>query len=183
MPGRADIEVLVEQARDGSSTAWGKVYEALAPSVFRLARRLLGRTEDAEDATAEIFLKARVHLSQYDRERPFAPWLYRVAANHCWDELRKRRRQAETDFGEEKLASAEDGGPTPQETVLAEETRHALRQAIVELDDRSRVAVVLRYFVDFSYAQIAEVLGISPSFVGVVLLRARRQMRKQLEPR
>jgi RNA polymerase sigma-70 factor (ECF subfamily) len=181
MAGRADIETLVEQARDGSSAAWGKVYEALAPSVYRLGRRLLRSSEDAEDATTEIFLKARLHLSQYERGRPFPPWLYRVAANHCWDELRKRRRHGERDVNEGELDKLEDDGPTPQETVLANETRDALREAIAALDDRSRMAVVLRYFADFSYAQIAEVLDISATFVGVVLLRARRQMRRHLE--
>lgn len=181
MAGRADIETLVEQARDGSSTAWGKVYEALAPSVYRLSRRLLRKSEDAEDATAEVFLKARLHLGQYECGRPFAPWLYRVTANHCWDELRKRQRQGEQNLPEDALDDLEDKGPTPQETVLANEARGELREAIALLDDRSRVAVVLRYFAELSYAQIADVLGISATFVGVLLLRARRQMRRQLE--
>ncbi len=119
MAGRGDLETLVELARKGSSAAWGRVYETLAPSVFRICRRVLASREDAEDATSEIFLKARVRLASYESSRPFTPWLYRVAANHCWDEIRKRRTRAEVDDGEPELSALEDEAPTPQEAVLA----------------------------------------------------------------
>jgi RNA polymerase sigma-70 factor (ECF subfamily) len=180
MAGRGDLETLVELARAGSSAAWGRVYETLAPSVFRICRRALASREDAEDATSEIFLKARVRLASYDSSRPFTPWLYRVTANHCWDEIRKRRSRAEIDDAEPELSALEDEAPTPQEAVLAIESRDALRRVLFELDDRSRLAIVLRYYADLSYEEIAQALGISASFVGVLLLRARRAMRKRL---
>jgi RNA polymerase sigma-70 factor (ECF subfamily) len=180
MAGRGDLETLVELARAGSSAAWGRVYEALAPSVYRICRRALSSREDAEDATSEIFLKARVRLASYDPSRPFTPWLYRVAANHCWDEIRKRRSRAAIDDPEPELSALEDEGPTPQEAVLAIENRESLRRVLSELDDRARLAVVLRYYADMSYEEIAHALGISANFVGVLLLRARRAMRKSL---
>ena len=180
MAGRGDLESLVELTRSGSSAAWGRVYETLAPSIFRICRRALSSREDAEDATSEIFLKARVHLATYESSRPFAPWLYRVAANHCWDLLRKRRTRAEVDDSELELSSLEDEAPTPQEAVLAIESRESLRRALGELDDRSRLAVVLRYYADMSYEDIGQALSISPNFVGVLLLRARRFMRTRL---
>jgi RNA polymerase sigma-70 factor (ECF subfamily) len=179
MAGRGDLESLVELARSGSSAAWGKVYEALSPSVFRLCRRVLPSREDAEDATSEIFLKARLRLAQYDRGRPFAPWLYRVAANHCWDDLRQRRGRGGLDEGEADLGSLEDDAPSPQEVLLEMESRDAMRRLVFGLDERSRMAVVLRYYAEMSYEEIAQVLGISESFVGVVLLRARRTLRRR----
>lgn len=180
MAGRGDLETLVELARGGSSAAWGRVYETLAPSVFRICRRVLASREDAEDATSEIFLRARVRLASYESSRPFAPWLYRVAANHCWDEIRKRRTRAELDDGELELSALEDEAPTPQEAVLAIESRDSLRRVLFELDERSRIAVVLRYYADMSYQEIGLALGLSANFVGVLLLRARRTMRKSL---
>lgn len=184
MAGRTDLETLVERARDGSSTAWGKIYEALAPTIYRLCSRVLPTSQDAEDATSEIFLKARLRLARYDGERPFAPWLYRLAANHCWDELRKRRRRGEwADDADGEVEALEHGGPSPQDAVLANEDRRAVREAVAELDDRARMAVALRYFAELSYGEIAEVLGISVNFVGVILLRARRQMRRRLQER
>ncbi len=180
MAGRGHLESLVELARSGSPAAWGRVYEALAPSVFRICRRALASREDAEDATSEIFLKARLRLASYEPSRPFAPWLYRVAANHCWDEIRKRRTRAEIDDAEPDLSALEDEAPSPQEAVLVLESRDSLRRVLNELDDRSRLAVVLRYYADMSYEEIAHALGISANFVGVLLLRARREMRKNL---
>jgi RNA polymerase sigma-70 factor (ECF subfamily) len=144
---------------------------------------VLASPEDAEDATSEVFLKARIRLSSYDASRPFAPWLYRVAANHCWDEIRKRKSRAELDDGEPELAALEDESPSPQEAVLAYENRKSMRRLLLrELDDRSRLAVVLRYFAEMSYEEIGQVLGVSANFVGVLLLRARRTLRQRLEP-
>ncbi|MGH9320383.1 MAG: RNA polymerase sigma factor [Vicinamibacteria bacterium] len=181
MAGRGDLESLVGLARSGSSAAWGRVYENLAPSVFRICRRVLASREDAEDATSEVFLKARVRLGTYDPSRPFVPWLYRVAANHCWDEIRKRKSRAELEDGEGELSTLEDESPSPQEAVLAFESRESMRRLLRELDDRSRTAVVLRYFAEMSYEEIGQVLGISANFVGVLLLRARRTLRQRLE--
>ncbi len=180
MAGRGDLETLVELARNGSSAAWGRVYETLAPSVFRICRRVLASREDAEDATSEIFLKARVRLASYESSRPFTPWLYRVAANYCWDEIRKRRTRAEIDDAESELSVLPDDAPTPQEAVLAIESRNSIRRVLRELDDRSRLAVVLRYYADMSYEEIGQALGISANFAGVLLLRARRAIRTRL---
>lgn len=180
MAGRNELDGLARLARSGSAAAWGKVYEEMAPSVYRLCQRVLATREDAEDATAEVFLKARVHLPQYDPERPFSPWLYRIAANHCWDELRKRSAHHEVSDSESTLLELQDQSPSPQEAVLVSESRESLREAIRELDDRSRLVLSLRYFAELSYTDIAEVLGISPNFVGVLLLRARRNLRRRL---
>ncbi len=175
-----DLASLAKQARDGDSEAWAEIYRAMAPSIFRLCRRALPTRPDAEDATGEVFLKARMRLAQYDASRPFPPWLYRVAANHCWDELRKRSPHRELDDSEAELSRLEADAPTPQEAVLINESKRNIRRAIAELDDRTRLAVILRYFADMSYAEIGDVLGISSNFTGVLLLRARRALRKRL---
>jgi len=90
---------IVARARAGDAEAWGDLYRGYAPAIFRFCRRALPTREDAEDATMEIFMKIRDKLNQYDASRPFSAWLYRVAANHCWDMLRRRkiRQDKETD--------------------------------------------------------------------------------------
>ncbi len=181
MSSRDELESLAEQAREGSSEAWAELYEANAPAIFRLCRRALNNRQEAEDATAAVFLKARLRLNQFDASQPFAPWLYRVAANHCWDELRKRRTHGEWDDAEAELQKLEDQAPTPQQAILLSETKRNVRNAIAELDDRSRLVVILRYFADMSYEEIGNVLGISSNFTGVLLLRARRQLRTRLK--
>jgi RNA polymerase sigma-70 factor (ECF subfamily) len=177
---QASLNRHVEQARDGDPNAWGEVYREAAPMVFRLCRRILPTREDAEDATADIFLKAQLRLEHYDAERPFKAWLYRVAANHCWDLLRKRRGRQEVEAGDLERTAMESSTPNPLEQLLAKQTHQEIRSTLARLDDRARLVVVMRYFAEFSYEEIAEVLGVTSSFVGVLLLRARRRMRRLL---
>lgn len=171
------LDRLVEEARAGDRDAWGEVYREVGPMVLRLCRRILPTREDAEDAAAEIFMKAQLKLEHYDSGRPFKPWLYRVAANHCWDVLRARRGRQRVDDGE---IDVESRAPDPLERILVRETHEEVRGALARLDDRARLALCLRYFSELSYEEIAEVLGVTSSFVGVLLLRARRRMRRIL---
>ena len=128
----------------------------------------------------EIFLKAQMHLAEYDPSRPFQPWLYRVAANHCWDRLRRRLRRKEIAIGELGGAELESTDADPQEQLLARQAHQQIREAVRKLDDRARLAITLRYFADMSYEEIADVMGTNTSHVGVLLLRARRRIRRLL---
>ena len=186
---QADLAQNVARVRAGETDAWGQLYEELAPSVFRLCRRVLPTREDAEDATTEIFLKVRLRLDQYDSSRPFRPWLYKLASNHCWDELRKRRVRGETQAGDLDALQADSSGNTqqaqqaqqgPLASLLAQQSRKDIRGAVAKLGDRDRLAIAMRYFAELSYQEIADVLGMNASGVGVLLLRARRRLRQTL---
>ncbi|MFQ5788929.1 MAG: RNA polymerase sigma factor [Acidobacteriota bacterium] len=177
---QADLARLVAEARAGNPDAWGEVYRELAPQVFRLCRRVLPTREDAEDATGEIFLKVRLRLDRYDARRAFTPWLYRIAANHCWDELRKRRSRRSVECGEAEEDELKSQDPGPHELLEAKRSRKQIRAALGRVDDRARLALVLRYYAELSYQEIAEVLAVTPSFVGVLLWRARRELRRLL---
>jgi len=91
VPGITQPTEALGRARAGDAEAWGELYRQYAPAIFRFCRRALPTREDAEDATMEIFMKLRDKLGQYDTTRSFSAWLYKVAANHCWDMLRRRR--------------------------------------------------------------------------------------------
>jgi RNA polymerase sigma-70 factor (ECF subfamily) len=170
----------VEQAQRGDRNAWGDVYREVAPLVFRLCRRILPTREDAEDATADIFLKVQVRLEQYDSARPFKAWLYRVAGNHCWDILRKRRGKGALETRELDEGALERAEPDPCEQMLEQQTRQEVRDAVAQLPDRARMVVAMRFFAELSYEEISETLGMTPSLVGVTLLRARRHLRRLL---
>jgi RNA polymerase sigma-70 factor (ECF subfamily) len=177
MRSQADLVRLVARVQAGENEAWGELFRELAPAVFRLCRRVLPNPEDAEDATTEIFLKARLKLDQYDSDRPFTPWLYKLASNHCWDELRKSRSRDTVDLDSVVVESPEPG---PLERLLVSQKRREIRRALTRLGDRERLAIVMRYYAELSYQEIAEVLGVTSSFVGVMLLRARRRLRQVL---
>lgn len=175
------LAALVAQARDGDQNAWAEIYTQFAPAVFRFCRRAMPSREDAEDATSEVFLKVRSKLDQYDASRPFNAWLYRVAANHCWDMLRRRRVRQDLETGDIETMPLEHPDVGQLEHLIAEKTREQVRIALEQLPGRTRMALTLRYYSDMSYDEIADTLGVRRAFVGVLLLRARHQLRRALE--
>ena len=179
--GRA--EDTVAQARAGSPEAWGELYREYAAKIFRFCRRALPSKEDAEDATTEIFMKVREKIGQYDESRPFNAWLYKVAANHCWDLLRRRRVRQDLETGEIDTLPLEHPDPSQLEQLIQQRTSDEVRRALDTLPARARMALVLRYYAEMSYDEIAEALGVRRAFVGVVLLRARHHLRDALGER
>jgi len=171
---------LIARAGTGDSQAWGDLYREYAPAIFRFCRRALPTREDAEDATTEIFMKLRLKLGQYDPSRSFSAWLYRIAANHCWDMLRRRKSRQEQLTDDLAGLPLEAPEPDQLERLIEERTSAEVRKALDKLGARARMALVLRYYLDMSYDEIAEALGLRRPFVGVVLLRARHELRQVL---
>lgn len=177
VPAGHELGGLIARARAGESEAWGELYKQFAPAIYRFCRRALPTREDAEDATTEIFLKLKEKLVQYDPLRPFGAWLYKVAANHCWDQLRRRRIRQDKETGGVEEMQLEHPSPGELERLVEEQSSQSVRRALAKLPARSRMALVLRYYSDLSYDEIADALGVRRAFVGVVLLRARHQLR------
>jgi RNA polymerase sigma-70 factor, ECF subfamily len=175
-----ELAQLLSQVRAGDADAWGELYRRYAPAMFRFCRRLLPAREDAEDATTEIFMKVRQKLGTYDSSRPFTAWLYKVASNHCWDTLRRRHIRQDLETGDVDDLPLEHPDPNQLQRLEAEHTGKEVRDGLARLPDRARAALVLRYFADMSYEEIAETLGVRRQFVGVLLLRARHQLRDAL---
>ena len=176
----AELAEVLSQVRAGDADAWGELYRQYAPAIFRFCRRALPTREDAEDATTEIFVKVRQKLGMYDASRPFTAWLYKVASNHCWDTLRRRRIRQDLETGEIETMPLEHPEPSQLERLQTEHTSKQVRAALAKLPDRARMALVLRYFAEMSYDEIAETLGVRRAFVGLLLLRARHSLRDAL---
>ena len=181
MPGITEPKDLIVRARAGDTQAWGDLYREYAPAIFRFSRRAMPTREDAEDATMEIFMKLREKLSQYDPSRSFSAWLYKVAANHCWDLLRRRRARHDKDMQDVDDLPLEAPEPNQLEKLIEERSSEQVRKALNTLGARARMALVMRYYSDMSYDEIADALGVRRPFVGVVLLRARHELRQVLE--
>jgi RNA polymerase sigma factor (sigma-70 family) len=181
VPGMTETTEAVTRARAGDNEAWGQLYKDHAPAIFRFCRRALPTREDAEDATMEIFMKLRDKLSQYDETRSFSAWLYRVAANHCWDILRRRKIRQDKETEDVETVPLEHPDPSQLDKLIEQRTSEEVREALHQLGPRARMALVLRYYSDMSYDEIADELGVRRAFVGVVLLRARHELRQALE--
>src|ERR1035438_4984711 len=155
-------------------------YTTLFRSIFRFCRRALPTREDAEDATMEIFMKLRDKLIQYDETRSFSAWLYKVAANHCWDLLRRRKIRQDKETEDVADVPLEHPDPNQLDRMIEQSSSDAVRKALAKLGARARMALVMRYYSDMSYDEIADALGVRRAFVGVVLLRARHELRQAL---
>ncbi len=156
-----------------AAAAWGRLYAWFHPRVLGVCRRLV--PEAGEDLASEVMMKARFRLSTFDRERDFGPWLYRVAANRCLDEVKTARRREP--LAGAAIEAAESSEPTALDRLIAAERKERIAGAIEKLPYRQRFAVTLRYGADLDYAGIAETLGTSKNHVGVLLLRGRRRLR------
>ena len=181
VPGITEPKDLIVRARAGDTQAWGDLYRDYAPAIFRFCRRAMPTKEDAEDATMEIFMKLREKLALFDPTRSFTAWLYKVAANHCWDMLRRRKARHEKDTEDVDEMPLEAPEPNQLERLIEERTGEEVRKALGKLGARARMALVMRYYSDMSYDEIADALGVRRPFVGVVLLRARHELRQTLQ--
>lgn len=181
--GEAGLAETIAKARTGDAEAWGEIYRQHAAAIFRFCRRTMPTREDAEDATTEIFLKVQEKLGQYDAQRPFGAWLYKVAANHCWDLLRRRKIRQDLETEGVETMPLEHPDPSQLDQLISERSGAEVRKALDRLPQRARMALVLRYFSEMSYDEIADTLGVRRAFVGVLLLRARHQLRDALAGR
>ena len=180
-PGITEPREAIDRARAGDAEAWGQLFHDHAPAIFRFCRRAMPTREDAEDATMEIFMKLKGKLGQYDPTRSFTAWLYKVAANHCWDMLRRRKVRQDKETDDLENVPLEHPDPSQLEVLIEQRTSEEVRKALAKLGPRARMALVMRYYSDMSYDEIADELGVRRAFVGVVLLRARHELRQALE--
>jgi len=179
-PGKTEPAGAIARARTGDADAWGELYREYAPSIFRFCRRALPTREDAEDATMDVFMKLKDKLVQYDQSRSFTAWLYKVAANHCWDVLRRRKTRQDKETEDVENVPLEHPDPNQLDKLIEQRSSEEVRRALERLGARARMALVMRYYSDMSYDEIADALGVRRAFVGVVLLRARHELRQAL---
>lgn len=164
----------LEEAQRGDINAFVRLAEAYKGPVYNLAYRMLGNAGDAEDATQETFVRLWAKLHTYRAGSKLSSWILSIAAHHCIDCLRRRRLALLPLDGEAfELASLL---PSPEASVVARETQHEVRCLVDRLAAEYRVPVILRYWYDLSYKEIAEVMGLTPEAVKTRLHRARQQM-------
>jgi RNA polymerase sigma-70 factor (ECF subfamily) len=147
---------------------------------------MLDSREGAEDATSEVFLKLQRTIESYDGSIPFPRWLLRVAGNQCIDALRRRQRGLKVFVEVEDGAAvleATSAAPSPLGAVISKEERVQVRDTIARLPENYRVPLVLRYYSELSYDEIAQQLGLERNYVAALIFRAKQELRRRLAPR
>jgi RNA polymerase sigma-70 factor (ECF subfamily) len=163
-------------ARKGDVDAFGLVVEAFQKPVFNLCYRMLGNAEDAEDAAQESFWRAFQGLSKYDFQRPFGTWILSIAAHYCIDRLRRKRPillSLESLLPED---DAPDETPDPEDQIHRKQEQEAVQELLAQLGREERAMIIMRYWNDMSYDEIARSLRVSVGAVKSRLHRARHTL-------
>jgi RNA polymerase sigma-70 factor (ECF subfamily) len=169
-------QLWLEQARAGDQKAFGRLVEAYQRPVFNLTYRMLGDPEEAADAAQEAFLRAYTRLHQYNPEHKFSTWLFSIANHHCIDQLRKRRVTLLPMDDTPLVFSLESETLRPDEHLLAQEQSNELQALLNQLEPEYRTPLVLRYWHEYSYQEIAEIMEISLAAVKSRLFQARQKL-------
>lgn len=174
--------------QSGDRTEFARLVEAYSAQIYRLALKILGDTQDAEDVLQNTFLKALQNLPTFEGRSSLSTWLYRIAVNESLMLIRKRRPEVQVSAGDSDSEEDEDYLPIqfvdwttiPEEAMLSSEAVTYLDQAIQRLPPKLRLVFLLRDVEGLSIRETSETLGLTETAVKTRLLRARLFLREQL---
>jgi RNA polymerase sigma-70 factor (ECF subfamily) len=149
--------------------------------IYNLAYRMLGGPTQAEDATQETFLRVYTRFETYDPSRKFSSWILSIASHYCIDQLRKRRNGSLSMEEIEGKRWIPGSLPDPELSAMGEEQEEVISKLLDELPPHYRLVIVLRYWYDYSYDEIAVITESTESAVKSRLYRARRMLAEKLE--
>lgn len=182
--GQDDPEVeWIRRVQRGDRNAYGPLVDRYQRRIFALVYRVLRRREEVEEIAQEIFLKAYLAVGTYNFESSFGTWLMRIAVNHCYDQLRRRRSSRLTYFsemsevGERAVLAGSESRETSGDRVQRQlESRDLVEKLLERASAEDRVILTLKELEDLSVKEIAEVLKLNAGTVKVRLHRARKRM-------
>jgi len=183
----SDLAV-VALVKAGDHDAFRHLVERHSRSVFRLAYRLTGHEQDAEDVVQETFLRAFREIRKFETRSSFATWLYRITVNCCHDLLRQRPRAGSRSYLDdpESRVAAELADPSaaadPLRELASRRIGERVRTAMSGLSDQERSAFVMRHFEGLSIEEIGRVLDLKTSAAKHSIFRAVHKLRRALEP-
>jgi RNA polymerase sigma-70 factor (ECF subfamily) len=185
---RPTDEELIARVLAGDQGAYTTLVERHSDLVYSIVSRIVLNEADADDVAQEAFVRAYHALPRFRGDSKFSSWLYRIAVNRSLTHLKRTKRRAaaldpDTGAREEAAATLGASGDAPDESVLREERRAAVRAAVAQLPPRYRAVVTLFYLEERSYKEAAEILGIPMGTLKTHLHRARAMLREALESR
>lgn len=170
---------LIEKAQQGDRAAYGELMKLHYRTVEKFAYQCGVQLDDVPDVTQEVFIKLHRFLHQFNQDR-FTTWLYKITLNTARDYYRKEKRERDKQqkFADHRQITVQNSAEA--QVLLFEEDRE-LHTAIIQLDEKYRLPLILYYFQDLSYQQIADVLNITLSAVKTRLHRAKDSLKKSMD--
>ncbi len=186
--GRSDEDAedirLMQLVSGGDTSAFEKLIERHQSLVAGTVARMLGSNSDVEDIAQQVFIRVWKSARRYVPRAKFTTWLLKITRNLVFNELRRSKRHAlvplQTDPGGEEFPLKDEKNPPPDASLLETELQQAIEDAIMQLPESQRMALILRRYKQLSYEEIAEVLDLSVPAVKSVLFRARTELRSRL---
>lgn len=174
--------ILVGRAKDGDQKAYAELMQRYKDSIYFMALKMVNNKDDAMDLTVETFAKAFENIDKYKPDFAFSTWLFRIATNNCIDFLRKKRLNvislqtlSEDDKEDKQLQIASDS-LNPEQTSIKKQESEKLKSVVEQLPLRYRTLIILRYYDEQSYEEIAQQLDLPLGTVKAQLFRARDLM-------
>ena len=173
-----DYNLLAKRALE-DDLAFAELYERFFDRVYNFIYAKLRNSADTDEVTNAVFYKIFMNLEQYSGKGSFAGWLFAAANRSVIDFCRRKnkKRQIITEDWEEYLTEAAPEFEQPENKIMAKEKTKRLLNAVNKLNEREREIVRLKYWSDCSNAEIAEILNLTPSNVGVILFRALNKLK------
>jgi RNA polymerase sigma-70 factor (ECF subfamily) len=174
----------IAAAQRGDTQAFCDLVDRYQTHVYNLAWRMLGDGPEAEDAAQESFIRACTRLDTFQPDKSFKTWLLSITAHYCIDRLRQRRLTwLSIDRDEAPEGDLVAGQPGPEESMIQSEQEQMVQQMLAGLPPDYRLPIVLRYWYDMSYEEIAEITRSSVSAIKSRLFRARGLLAERLTAR
>jgi RNA polymerase sigma-70 factor (ECF subfamily) len=181
-------EDLMARIAKGDGDAFEILVDRHQASVLNLIYRFIGDRTQAKDLSQEVFIKVWQAAKTYRPEAKFTTWIYRIATNVCFNELKSARHkkwfsfhQSDDHRGNTFEETLSDSAPSVEDLLLEKERSRQISDALQSLPDNQRMALVLKRYDDLSYAEIAQIIGCSVSAVESLLVRAKRTLQKKLK--
>lgn len=174
-------EEIAALVQGGDVEAFGELIRRYEPKMLRYAKKFLFGVEDGKDQVQEIFLKAYMNIKSFDVSRKFSPWIYRIAHNEFINAIKKNRRLPVFSFDFDTLFPHPAAKETTDQGITAGEIKHLLDTSLDKISAKYRELLVLYYFEEMDYKEIAEILQIPVGTVGVRLKRGREALKQIIE--
>ena len=180
MDERTD-EQIAHAVQNGDTLAFGIIVERFSPKLARYAKKFLFDKTDAEDLLQDVFLKSFENIRSFDTQRKFSPWIYRIAHNEFISALKVRKRISLSFLDPDTIFPSIAAPETADEEALRGETKDMIDKHLSKLDAKYREPLILYFYDEFAYNEIADILKIPSATVGVRISRAKKMMREMIE--